>query len=49
MLPDSILFTIRKFREKKQFGIYWGIKFFGLIIAIIIFLYRIINAFVKGI
>ncbi len=37
MLPDSILFTIRKFRENEHFAIYWGAKFIGLIIAIIIF------------
>ncbi|MGN0740467.1 MAG: hypothetical protein ACI4LX_09890 [Treponema sp.] len=37
MLPDSILFTIRKYKENERFGIYWISKFLGLIIAIIIF------------
>lgn len=37
MLPDSILFTIRKYKENKRFGIYWISKFWGLIIAIVIF------------
>ena len=38
MLPDSIMFMIRKTKENNRFGIYWLSKFFGLIMAIIIFL-----------
>ena len=47
MLPDSILFTIRKFRENKHFGMYWGMKFFGLIIAIIIFFIGLLMLLLK--
>lgn len=38
MLPDIIMFMIRKTNENSRFGIYWLSKFFGLIIAIVIFL-----------
>lgn len=38
MLPDSVIFIIRKTKENDKFGIYWLLKFCGLIIAIIIFL-----------
>ncbi len=38
LLPDSILFTIRMYKQEKRFGIYWISKLLGLIIAIIIFL-----------
>ena len=48
MLPDSILFTIRKYRENERFGIYWVSKFFGLIIAIVIFSVGIFVILNKG-
>lgn len=38
MLPDSIMFMIGKTNDNSRFGIYWLSKFFGLIIAIVIFL-----------
>lgn len=37
MLPDSVLFVIQKYRENNRFGIYWIVKFTGLIIAIFIY------------
>lgn len=37
MLPDSLLFTIKKYKDNERFGVYWISKFFGLIIAIIVF------------
>lgn len=38
MLPDSVMFIIRKNKENNRFRIYWFSKFCGLIIAIIIFI-----------
>lgn len=48
MLPDSILFTIRKYKENERFGIYWISKFLGLIIAIIIFSVGVFIILIKG-
>lgn len=48
LLPDSILFTIRKYKENERFGIYWISKFLGFIIAIVIFSIGIFVILNKG-